>query len=413
MEPKPRFFAIHTLYHQRTFYAGYNVISGDVILDLVAPKKARNVCVHFIGLAETEWDETEYYTDSNGERQSRTVHLHETKELIHLKQIVWSPPGGGSDGMIPPGQHILPFNFDVSQYKNLPPTFSNGKANIMYMLKANVDRPWRYDHRTFLPITMLPVIDTNDPTYDQDLHREDSKTICCLCCADGPISVTVKSPACGWCPGEYIPVAVCLNNHASKPMKGVSLSIDYRTAMVCQRHHKTETKRIATNRTTEEIQPETVFDQIVYVQVPPTAPSFKCDLVEHSYKLHFVVHLPGASINIRLDMPITIGTIPHFYPPLFEDQKAALAGGARPTNEWANTDAIVSAAAQANSSATYNDGEYNDAYQGEEPTYSSLPTDTQYTYFQMPDPSAGTTAASTMPMSFGAPCQANDIPDDE
>jgi len=418
IEKKPRYYAIHTFQNQKTFYAGYNPICGEVILDLVEAKKARAVYVQFIGMAETEWEDTESYTDSNGNHHTRKVRRHATEEIIHLKQAVWTPPGGGSDGMIPIGHHVLPFRFDISPQQQLPPTFNNGIGSITYTIKSNIDRPWKYDHRIFLPVTIIPVVDMNDPKFDQEVLRQESKTMCCLCCADGPIAVTARIPSTGWCPGEWVPFAVTIDNHATKALDGVSCVLEYETVMRAQGHTKSVSKRIATQKVQEPIQPETSFVRTIYLQVPPTCPSIDTKIIDHNYVLRLIVHLPSGHFNIRFKYPVIIGTIPHAYPPLFEDQKAALAESARQAAyAWANPQAIVAAAAAANANqAAVADVEYNDAYQGDEPSYASLDANTQYAYFAMPDPNAGQPAAcegGQMPMSFGAQAQAYDIPKDD
>jgi len=227
--------------------------------------------------------------------------------------------------------------------------------------------------------------------------------------------------------------------------------------MYAHGYHRSEDKRVASTKEDTSIAPGEEVDRLVYLRVPPCCPTFRCSLVRHQYQLHTTLHLPAGSFDLHVRLPTDIGTIPHAYPPLFSEQKAQAAEAARAAYAWANIDAIVAAAAQANASmAAAADVEYSDAYQGDEPSYASIPTNTQYAYFQMPMPSAPempqqapgmvgsgeqtpllgagapapapaqapgmapapgvdpAAAGSTMamPLSFGAPAQAYDIPKD-
>jgi len=387
-EAKPRLYMIQTYMNQTTFYTGYNPVGGNIILDLVEPKKARGVWVHFIGIAETEWEDTESYTDRDGNIQHRKVVRHQTEEIIHLKQQVWAPMNGSDSDFMPAGRHILPFRFDIPPTQPLPPTFGNDLCSVTYTLKSNIDRPWKYDHRTFLPVTMLPVIDMNDPAYDRPISREDSKTICCLCCADGPIELSAAVPSTGWCPGECAPFNVSVNNQSKKPMNGFTVALDYDTQMQAHGYHRSESKRLAAEKSSHVIQPGDSYAETIYLRIPPCCPTFRCAIIQHSYTFHVTLHLPAGSFDLHIHLPIDIGTIPHAYPPLFPEQKSQMADAAAQAYTWANRDAIVAAAVQANASAVAADVEYNDAYQGDEPSYASIPANTQYAYFQMPMPSA-------------------------
>jgi len=453
-EQKPRLYMIQTYMNQTTFYSGYNPVGGNIILDLVEPKKARGVWVHFIGVAETSWEDTETYTDKDGNSKTRKVRRHQVEEIIHLKQQVWAPMNGSDSDFMPAGRHVLPFRFDIPPSQFIPPTFGNSYSSVTYTLKSNIDRPWKYDHRTFLPVTMLPVIDANDPSYDRLISREDSKSICCLCCADGPIELSAKVPSSGWCPGECAPFAIHINNQSKKPMNGFTVALDYKTDMTAHGYHRSESKRLGSSKSTHVISPGDEHSEIIYLRIPPCCPTFRCAIIKHDYEFNVTLHLPAGSFDLHLHLPVDICTIPHAYYPLFPEQKAQMAQAASQAYTWANRDAIVAAAVQANASYTATDVEYNDAYQGDEPAYSSIPANTQYAYFQMPMPSApempmqvsssrtgeqtpllgagappqagtsvGTSAAPgqvdgaaapsmAMPLSFGAPAQAFDIPKD-
>lgn len=387
-EAAPRQFYIATANWQRVFFAGYNTISGAVVLDLVEPKKTRGVFVHLIGTARTHWEETETYTNDKGESKTRTVTYSDSTEIIHQRTAVWLPPNGLESDLLPPGNYSLPFTFSTPPDMMLPPNFDSTNGKITYTLKANIDRPWKWDHRTFLPITLLPVVDCNDPRYAVELNRQEEKTMCCCCCASGPIIATVRSPASAWCPGECVPFMVRIENHTKSEMSDITCAIDCETTCYAGHRSKSESKRLAGEKLGRPVPPNSDTTETLYVRVPSCCPSFSRQagrIIAHEYWLHLTVHLPAGSFNMHLRMPVVMGTIPHMRPPLFREQMAEQAQ--MPVYNWASAEQIAQAAAQAAAQvpAPSAPTEYNDAYtDSADPDVSTLGGKTEYVYFEMP-----------------------------
>ena len=102
----------------------------------------------------------------------RTMHFHGTETVVDIKTALWVPPTGAESDILQPGQYTMPFSFSTKGL-TLPPNLQGAYGKITYALKASIDRPWKWDHRTFLPITLLPVCDCNDPRFDTPLERQE------------------------------------------------------------------------------------------------------------------------------------------------------------------------------------------------------------------------------------------------
>lgn len=60
-------------------------------------------------------------------------------------------------------------------------------------------------------------ININISTMIQNpMNAEDSKTLCCLCCASGPIVGKHSVPKLGYVPGEALPIKAECINHSSR-----------------------------------------------------------------------------------------------------------------------------------------------------------------------------------------------------
>ena len=177
-EAKPRAYFVQPLNNQLVFFAGQPIV-GVVVLDLPEEKKTRGVFVQLIGTVHTHWTERESYRDHRGETQWRDVHYSQTVEIVNFRSALWLPPGGGESGIMAPGMYSLPFSFVLPPTQHWPPTFQGGSGSIRYMLRSNIDRPWKFDHKVYFPITILPLVDSNHPQFAVEMRREDEKTMCC------------------------------------------------------------------------------------------------------------------------------------------------------------------------------------------------------------------------------------------
>jgi len=366
---------------------------------LIEPKRARGVFIHLIGRVRTHWTETESYTDPRtNETKTRTVTRSDSAEILHLQAPVMLPQNGASEDFLPVGQYSFPFSFSTPPNTVLPPNFDTKYGKITYVLKANIDRPWKYDHRCFLPISLLPVADCNDPRYGNELSRQEEKTMCCCCCASGPIIASARIPVSAWCPGELVPCLVTLENHTSSPMQDVSFVLDCQTTYHAGHHHKSDSKRVGTVKLGRQIPANDEIKEVLYLRVPSCCPSFSLQaarIISHEYWFHVIIHLPAGSFNLHLRMPTVIGTIPHVSPPLFAEQRNQAASA--PVYSWASVEGITKAAAAvAPQAAPSAPSAYEDAYtESADPDESSFSGQMQYVYFEMPQaPMPGFPAAS-------------------
>lgn len=65
----------------------------------------------------------------------------------------------GHGEKLPSGQHNFPFQFMLPP--TLPSSFEHQYGQVRYMLKATIDKPWKFDHHTKLPFTVVSLLDLN------------------------------------------------------------------------------------------------------------------------------------------------------------------------------------------------------------------------------------------------------------
>ena len=87
---------------------------------------------------------------------------------------------------------------------------------VSYLLEARIKRSWRFDHTTEASIPFDLIVDINTRQLTVPLSSSSEKTLCCFCCASGPISLSITTDRGGYCPGESIAISAGTENHSNR-----------------------------------------------------------------------------------------------------------------------------------------------------------------------------------------------------
>ena len=61
--------------------------------------------------------------------------------------------------MHPAGSFVFPFQFQLPY--SLPSSFEGVYGYVRYGIKCCIDRPWKFDHKTKSPFTVIGMLDLN------------------------------------------------------------------------------------------------------------------------------------------------------------------------------------------------------------------------------------------------------------
>lgn len=118
-----------------------------------------------------------------------------------------------------------PFSFQLP-LMNLPSSYLGQHGKVEYLLEANVKRSWKFDFNAKQYITVNSIVDlNNDPVAAEPGEWKTAKTFCCLCCASGPLTMTIRLKTKGYCSGEIIPVEVEINNMSTRGVTDLSAEL--------------------------------------------------------------------------------------------------------------------------------------------------------------------------------------------
>ncbi|KAG7258421.1 hypothetical protein CRUP_029518 [Coryphaenoides rupestris] len=124
--------------------------------------------------------ELSYVIEHRRSHSAKVVYFNSKTMILENEQAAIS-------SKLPPGTHVYPFTCHLPQ-GDFPSSFKGKHGEIMYMLIVGLDRPWHLtkEHSTKINFASRPY-----PNYElmTPLSRSNDMTLCCLCCASGPISM--------------------------------------------------------------------------------------------------------------------------------------------------------------------------------------------------------------------------------
>ena len=144
----------------------------------------------------------------------------------------------------------------------------------------------------------------------QPVSKEVQKTVCCLCCASGPIVITARIPRSGFCIGkDKIPLEVSVENGSNKTIRQIQAFIQKNVVYTAQSIHSYESKALkAVSSGPISAHNSTVFRpepiEIPLESVVPTLAN--CAIIVVQYCLRVSVAL-SCAINPHIDFSYCYG----------------------------------------------------------------------------------------------------------
>ncbi|CAI2330667.1 unnamed protein product [Caenorhabditis sp. 36 PRJEB53466] len=332
---------------QEVFLPG-QPISGRVHLKTEEKYKARAVNIQFEGRAYTDWDDYESVRRVDAEGKThfdrRRVNYSATVNYLEHEILLWACRDGSNE--IAPGAYTWPFSFVLPT--TVPPSFEGKYGYVRYSVKAEVDRPWRFDKAKKRCITVSPLLDLNTMAQAMTpLHDQASENIGFCCFKKGYLELRVDIPKTGFVPGEVVPMNLHILNHGSVPVTEAKAKIVQNSTFIAFRHGLTssysgDTVMAVSNRETKTdqstvvkmtqamtVEPGQEHKMALELRLPSVTPSIThfCPIITVEYVVELSIDT-SSTFNSSVDcaIPIIIGTVPirQFLPPAYYPQDPAL-----------------------------------------------------------------------------------------
>ncbi|XP_066268346.1 arrestin domain-containing protein 3-like isoform X3 [Branchiostoma lanceolatum] len=309
---KLREFSIQLTNNTDVFLPG-QWITGQVTVDLNDEMKMRGIRLKFQGKGHVWW--TESHTVGHGnDSHTESTSYYANETYFNQEVTLFGKGQSGDSPTLGAGQHVYPFQYQLPM-QGLPTSFEGAHGYIRYSVKGTIDKPWKFDHTTKRAFTVLEMVDLNqEPNALAPLMGQQSKTLCCLCCASGPIELQVQADRSAYCPGEPIIIRGSLENNSSSKITKVTAKL--KQDVVYHAHHPIHKTR-HDSKTLGEVEGEGC-DEGGSVQLnlnlplPAIPPSNlrSCNIIDLTYILNVSAHIKGAHSSLDLKFPILVGSIP-------------------------------------------------------------------------------------------------------
>lgn len=207
------------------------------------------------------------------------------------------------------------YEFCFNLKTDLPSSFSGGCGKIKYKLEFIVDKPWKFDEKQTVALSIIQRLNLNYAFGTlQPFENQLTRNIGYI--GSGPISLHCFIPKAGYVAGERIPVQVIVSNnsriHVDKVKFALNKVVDYHSMTPgvaikreIQRLLKKEAGGVA--KKTEQR-----YEHVIDVPVTtPSQDSRISRLIYITYELRVEVKLGGLYKNLVITIPLTVGTIPH------------------------------------------------------------------------------------------------------
>ena len=211
------------------------------------------------------------------------------------------------DGKLGAGRYSWPFRFSLPAL--IPSSFEGSVGHIRYTLVGKiVTGLFKFDQNVEAPVPIQQLAKISDPRLLQPARQEVQKTVCCLCCASGPISLTVALPKTGFLIGESFQLQASLENGSSRQVK-ITASITQSVMYYAQGHHSRSGKTVVSIES-DEIDAQATKDWNPTIQIPTTGVDIvhegSSSNIKVAYTLIVACDIPGA-IDLSTSFPLQLG----------------------------------------------------------------------------------------------------------
>ncbi|CAK1580798.1 unnamed protein product [Parnassius mnemosyne] len=298
-----------TLDGPRGIYYSGQVVSGKIEFELNQPLTFSAINVVYHGGASVLWTEpqTEMYS---GVKRYTQVEYKAYEEYFNTVQCVC---GGDGTSVLHQGSHSIPFEFQIPF--TVPSSFSSPLGNVTYKVSAYLEAPPIREEleRTFEVVAPLDLNKDESGDAQQPIEMQFEEIYSC-CCSTQPISIGVKLPVSGYCPGQPIPITIDAQNNSSTEISKIIFQL-----IMKERYHSrnpvseyTPPEKLLATMKKGPIMSNTkrvyTFEMPVPEMIAPHLDN--CGIIDLGFFFKVIIKLSGCNDDMEDESEIYIGLIP-------------------------------------------------------------------------------------------------------
>ena len=265
------------------------------------------------GYATVRWSE------QRGSGENRyTVTYSSREDYLGQTVVLWSKETAPGH-QLAPGSYQFQFSLRFpGNPSDLPPPFQGSFGRIVYELQGVIVKTaaLKFNKKSTveLPAFLPALVDPNVvPNVLEPKILQVQRTLCCLCCESGPISITARIPRKGFCIGvDAIPFEADIENGSNRRVRYLQAKLLKRVSYAAEGHFHSEQMTVASVNS-DPIQPgRSLSWKPSPLAIPATLlPTFSnCRIIELRYCLRVEAVISGA-FNPCVDFDhLFLGNVP-------------------------------------------------------------------------------------------------------
>ena len=267
----------------------------------------KSIQITLKGYAVVGWSEVR----GSGEN-TYVVSYHSSEKYLGQTAVLWSKETA-------PGHQLAPgsyqFQFSLRFPGNFPPPFQGSVGRIVYELEGVIVKAaaLKFNKKSTVELPYSPALVNPNvvPNVLEPKILQVQKTLCCLCCASGPISITARIPRKGFCIDvDAVPFEVNIENGSNRRVRYLEANLVKRVKYTAQGHHRYHNISMASVKS-DPIEPgKSLSWKPSPLAIPATEPSFSnCRIIQLRYSL-WILGVITAAIPPQLDFDLFLGNVP-------------------------------------------------------------------------------------------------------
>ncbi|KAJ8714743.1 hypothetical protein PYW07_002968 [Mythimna separata] len=295
------------------FYAG-QVVSGSIQFELDHPLTFNVIFIQFLGEANVSWTETEIQKVGNV-RNHRIV-KYEGKETYfnHTINLV----GGQGTSNLPIGFQNIPFKFQIPF--TAPSSFKGDQGQVSYTMQAHLVTPENIHAHAVIAkdFTVVAPFDLNtgsDRIKEAiQLEFEELYGCDCFCFSSDPVTIRVRMPVSGYCPGQVIPVSVEVDNESRVEITKMIFEI---LSKELYRSQHPASEYIPPEKVMATIKKGSIMSKsqrkfTVELPVPEFIVPYleNCSIIDVGYFFRITIKLSGCNDELQDEAELCLGQVP-------------------------------------------------------------------------------------------------------
>ncbi|XP_019956411.2 arrestin domain-containing protein 3-like isoform X1 [Paralichthys olivaceus] len=275
---------------RETFTQG-DLVSGQVMLEVVKDCQIESLSVKFKGKAEVIWTERHGQTTVVYSSKDKyfSEKLHFIKKDKDDQTPLTSQNGETYSNIVAPGCHTYPFTFQFP-FQNLPSSFKGSVGKIVYLLEAKLSRSMRIAKKDSTKINFVSRTDlSGDPQLlapQQECKDKKMKFF-----NSGSVAMDVHLEKTGFFQGEGLKVVANIKNNSTREIKP-KYTVYKKHSFFASGKRRVDTKDIL-KEVGEPIPPSTneIVTRVITIpqDVEPSIPNCSIITVEHRLKVYLDV----------------------------------------------------------------------------------------------------------------------------